>query len=282
MSSRRGGHRCAIRRARAVYRTRHGAVCHARGVVVGARRDLRGAAGAAVPGRCAAAARLSEPSGADGRAGVSACRIRVCRRCTSSTGRSFPTSRSTLVMPEMLKVTDDLFWQGAWCWSVTLLLPLVGAIVYHRVAFGIRSYWPLTAALGAYNALFLFGFTNFLRRSAPRCWRRRLAALAPAAPGAGDRRWRAGDRRDLLHALFGLVFLGVLIGCEEFSSFWRLRRTGGAAWVDLLRRAAMGGVAFAPPGRAGAAGAARSAYRPGVVSSAVAGDLLPYRAVHGT
>jgi hypothetical protein len=158
-----------------------------------------------------------------------------------------PNLAIDLVMPEMLKLLP-IYLAGRVVLGVTLLLPLAGAIVYHRVAFGVRSYWPLTAALGAYNALFLFGFMNFL-----------LALGMALLAAAGWLRWRethpvwvtAGGALVtvaifFMH-LFGLGFLGVLIGCEEFSSFWRLWRAGRAAWSDLLRRAAMGAVAFAPP-----------------------------------
>src|SRR5580658_1711365 len=158
-----------------------------------------------------------------------------------------PNLAIDLLMPDMLKVLP-IYLAGRMVLGLTLLLPLVGAIVYHRVAFGVRSYWPLTAALGAYNALFLFGFMNFL-----------LALGMALLAAAGWLRWRethpvwvtAGGALAtvaifFMH-LFGLVFLGVLIGCEELATFWRLRRTGGAAWSHLLCRTAMGVVAFAPP-----------------------------------
>jgi len=158
-----------------------------------------------------------------------------------------PNLAIDLVMPAMLKVLP-VYLAGRMVLGVTLLLPLVGAIVYHRVAFGVRSYWPLVAALGAYNALFLFGFMNFLlalgmallaaaawlrwRESHP-VWVTALGALATIAIF-------------FMH-LFGLVFLAVLVGSEELATFWRRRRTGAAGWSLLLRRAAMGAIAFAPP-----------------------------------
>ncbi len=158
-----------------------------------------------------------------------------------------PNLAIDLVMPEMLKVLP-IYLAGRVVLGAMLLLPLVGVIVYHRVAFGVRSYWPLVAALGAYNTLFLFGFMNFL-----------LALGMALLAAAGWRRWRqthpvwltvggalATVAIFFMH-LFGLVFLGVLVGSEELATFWRLRRTGGAAWSDLLCRAAMGAIAFTPP-----------------------------------
>jgi hypothetical protein len=157
-----------------------------------------------------------------------------------------PNLAIDLVMPEMLKVLP-IYLAGRVMLGLTLLLPLVGAIVYHRVAFGVRSYWPLVAALGAYNALFLFGFMNFL-----------LALGMALLAAAGWLRWReshpawvtacgvlATTAIFFMH-LFGLVFLAALLGSEALASFWR-RRAEVGEWSRLLRRAAMGAIAFTPP-----------------------------------
>jgi hypothetical protein len=39
--------------------------------------------------------------------------------------------------------------------AVTLLLPLLGVVLYSRAVSGRRSYWAIASALMAYNALFL-------------------------------------------------------------------------------------------------------------------------------
>lgn len=158
-----------------------------------------------------------------------------------------PNLAIDLVMPAMLKVMP-IYVAGRIVLAATLLLPLIGVLVYHRVAFGVRSYWPLAAALTAYNSLFLFGFMNFL-----------LALGMALLVAAAWLRWR--DRHPIwitafgalatvaiffMH-LFGLVFLAVLLGSEELANFRWPNQTNGVSWSALLRRAAMGVIAFAPP-----------------------------------
>lgn len=158
-----------------------------------------------------------------------------------------PNLAIDLVMPAMLHVMP-VYTAGRIVLAATLLLPLIGTIVYHRVAFGVRSYWPLAAALGAYNALFLFGFMNFLLSLG-------MALLAAAA-------WlRWCDRHPVLLTLggacatvaiffmhlFGLVFLAVLVGSEELTQL-RARGAAGQKLVPYLaRRVAMGVLIFIPP-----------------------------------
>jgi hypothetical protein len=158
-----------------------------------------------------------------------------------------PNLAIDLVMPEMLKFLP-IYLAGRLVLAATLLMPLVGVVAYHRAAFRVRSYWPLAAGLTAYNALFLLGFMNFLlslgmallaaaawlrwRESRP-VWVTVLGALATVAIF-------------FMH-LFGLLFLAVLLGGEELIRFWRLRRTTGVGWRHLVRRAAMGAIAFTPP-----------------------------------
>ena len=51
-----------------------------------------------------------------------------------------------LIVPHMLKVMP-IYVAGRIVLGATLLLPLAGVIAYHRATFGVRSYWPLAAAL---------------------------------------------------------------------------------------------------------------------------------------
>jgi hypothetical protein len=124
-----------------------------------------------------------------------------------------PNVAIDLVMPEMLKFLP-IYVAGRVMLAATLLLPLAGVIVYHRAAFGVRSYWPLAAVLAAYNALFILGFMNFLLSLG-------MALLA----AAGWLRWRSSHPAWVtafgalmttviffMHA-FGLVFLGGRLGC---------------------------------------------------------------------
>ncbi len=60
--------------------------------------------------------------------------------------------------------------------ATLLLLPVVGAVAYHRAVFGVRSLWPFAAALVACNGAFLLlGFLNFVAGAgASPCWWRHL------------------------------------------------------------------------------------------------------------
>ena len=53
----------------------------------------------------------------------------------------------------LLRITDT-HTGGRILLALSLLAPVGGAVVYHRVAFGCRSYWPLASGLVAYNAAF--------------------------------------------------------------------------------------------------------------------------------
>ena len=46
--------------------------------------------------------------------------------------------------------------------ALTLLLPVIGTIAYHRALFRDSSFWPLGSFLVAYNYVFLLGFHNLL------------------------------------------------------------------------------------------------------------------------
>jgi hypothetical protein len=157
-----------------------------------------------------------------------------------------PNLAIDLVLPALMHVLP-VYVAGRVMLGATLLLPLVGTIVYHRVAFTKRSWWPLTVALMSYNALFLFGFMNFLLSLG-------MALLAAAA----WLRWR--DRHAVIVTvcgmaatvaiffmhLFGLVFLAVLVGGEELHPLWRLHASGNPILPRLLRRALMVILMLAP------------------------------------
>jgi hypothetical protein len=100
--------------------------------------------------------------------------------------------------------------------GLTLLLPVLGSVAYHRALTGRLSYWPLGSVLFAYNGALLRGFLNFIASVG-------LALLLAAVWIA----WR--DRRPYLAivicvagavALFfchlvGLLFFAILIGGHE-------------------------------------------------------------------
>lgn len=55
-----------------------------------------------------------------------------------------------------------LYLAGRMMLALTLLLPVIGTIAYHRALFGRNSFWPLSSFLVAYNLVFLLGFHNLL------------------------------------------------------------------------------------------------------------------------
>ncbi len=134
--------------------------------------------------------------------------------------------------------------------GVALLLPVLGAVAYHRALTGRLSYWPLGSVLFVYNAALLRGFLNFILSVG-------LALLLAAVWIM----WR--DRRPYLSivigvagavALFfchliGLLFFAVLIGGHELLilrtdpfSIDTFRRRIGAMIVVFAVPAALYGV----------------------------------------
>jgi hypothetical protein len=132
--------------------------------------------------------------------------------------------------------------------AVALLLPVVGVIVLHRTAFGVRSAAPLTAFLVVYNALFFWGFLNF------------LVSMGFALFGVALwLREPAGRRALNLPAIVGLALLmfvchvealalfGLTIGCVEFMRLLDLRRRGELTAAVVGRRAVRFVVPFVIP-----------------------------------
>lgn len=124
--------------------------------------------------------------------------------------------------------------------GATLLLPVLGCIIYHRALFGRRSLWPLGAGLVAYNASFFLGFVNFQLTLG-------LALIAAAG-------WHAWSRRRPLVTtlagavcavglffchLFGLGFFVGLVGAGELAGLRASARGGTPLLAHCARRAAM-------------------------------------------
>jgi hypothetical protein len=138
-----------------------------------------------------------------------------------------PNLAMDLVVPSLNKIMP-LTVAGRVFIALAALLPLAGVIVLHRVAFGRRENWPLSAVVVAYNGLFFWGFLNFVAGMG-------LALLAVALwlRGRGDSDWlytaAAGVFALLLFIchLEALVLFGVTAACIEFCCLyasWRDRR----------------------------------------------------------
>lgn len=131
--------------------------------------------------------------------------------------------------------------------GLILLLNYVAIVIYSRVAFGSRSWWPLAAALMGYNALFLMGFMNFLASLG--------MALLTAAGWAAFR-----ERHPVLTVagatlaatvvffchIFGLLFCAILIGSHELAAAAREWRPAAHPIRRTLLRGLAAGIVFLP------------------------------------
>lgn len=146
----------------------------------------------------------------------------------------------------LLRVTD-LHVGGRLLLAASLLLPVIGAVAYHRAAFGEWGWWPLASGLLAYNAAFFLGFMNFLLSLglallAGAMWisLQNRTPLVRAASGAA-----AAAILFFCH-VFGVVFFAVLIGTYEAGLMWKRSKSGSLAMQDLLRASVIGLVALSP------------------------------------
>lgn len=132
--------------------------------------------------------------------------------------------------------------------ALCLLAPFAGVLVYHRAAFQRVSYWPLAAALAAYNGVFFLGFMNFLLGIG--------LGLAAAGGWIALRRkgpaWRAplfgGVASAVLFLchIFGVAYFALLIGCFELSRLDDMRRAKPLHAAELAGSATLMALALAP------------------------------------
>jgi hypothetical protein len=143
-----------------------------------------------------------------------------------------PNLALDLTVPPLLRIFP-VHLVGRVVVGLTLLLPVAGAVAYHRALTGRLSYWPLASVLFAYNAAMLRGFLNFvasvglalLLGAAWVAWRERRPALAVTTVALG------AVALFFCH-LTGLLFLAILIGGHELASLrgaplrigWTVRR----------------------------------------------------------
>lgn len=128
--------------------------------------------------------------------------------------------------------------------GLTLLLPVLGAVAYHRALTGRLSYWPLGSVLFAYNAALLRGFLNFvasvgvalLLAAAWVAWRDRRPSLAIATGAVG------AVALFFCH-LTGLLLFAILIGGHGLASL----RAGPLRIGWIARRIAVVLAIFAVP-----------------------------------
>jgi hypothetical protein len=135
-----------------------------------------------------------------------------------------------LVMPILLRWLP-LWDTGKAFAALSLLLPVLGVILYSRAIFGRWSFWPMAAGLVAYNALFFLGFMNFLIGLG-------LALCMAAAWIAARQRhpvWTilaaiAGTIILFFVHMFGLLYFALLTGAYELVA---LVGPPGRRWPGL-------------------------------------------------
>ncbi len=138
----------------------------------------------------------------------------------------------------LLKVVD-VHVGGRLLLELSAFTPVVGVVVYSRVAFGRFSYWPLASGAIAFNGVFHLGFMNFLLALglaliAGAGWmmlRRREAIWPAAAFGA-----LAAAMLFFCH-LFGVLLFALLIGAGEMSRLFAAWRAGRLTPGGIVRSA---------------------------------------------
>jgi hypothetical protein len=151
-----------------------------------------------------------------------------------------------IVGPPLMDVLSP-FAAGKVILAAALLLPMAGAVLYSRVAFGARLYWPMTAGLMAYNLDFVLGFLNYLiavglALMAAALWLRLSGRKFLVRAGVGA---ACASALFFVH-LFGVAFFALLAGSAELALF-RARRRERRSVRGALRRAALLGTSFAAP-----------------------------------
>ena len=144
-----------------------------------------------------------------------------------------PNLGMDLVLPPLLWIMP-VHLAGRMLLGVSLLLPVIGAILCSNATFGrlparsLASYWPIAACLVACNGLFLLGFINFqlgigLALICAALWmaRRERYPRSTAAIGA-----ICGVALFFCH-LMGLAFFLILLGAYEAERAWVQHRPNG-------------------------------------------------------
>jgi hypothetical protein len=157
-----------------------------------------------------------------------------------------PNLATDLVIPPLSHIMP-INVAGRLALGAILLLQFAGVVVYHRAAFGKRSWWSLGAALVACNAVFLLGFMNFVAGLGPALL---VAALWIAARETRPVLAIAGAMLGLLALFFchiaAVLFCAVLIGAQEIAMLVAYWRRGGSSISAALRRVAALVLALGP------------------------------------
>jgi hypothetical protein len=154
-----------------------------------------------------------------------------------------PNLALDLTVPPLLRVLP-VHLVGRAVVGLAILLPVFGAVAYHRALTGRLSYWAFGSVLFAYNAATLRGFLNFsvsvglalLLGAAWVAWRERRPSLAIATAAVG------AVALFFCH-LVGLLCFAILVGGHELAALRKNPLT--VAW--MARRVAVVLAVFAIP-----------------------------------
>jgi hypothetical protein len=148
-----------------------------------------------------------------------------------------PNLAIDLILPPLLLILP-VHTAGRVLLAVTLVLPVIGTILYSQSVFGRRSYWPLAGCLVAYNGLFLLGFVNFqlgigLALICAAAWRRLRETRPVAAVALG----MASAVVLFFSHLMGLLFFLILLLSHEVERFRNGHQQGHSRTASLRRAA---------------------------------------------
>ena len=161
--------------------------------------------------------------------------------------RILPNLGVDVLGAELLRVVSPSV-GGRLLLALSLLVPVGGVLVYHRVVFRRVAYWPLASALAAYNGAFFLGFMNFLLGIGLGL----IAAGGWIAVRRGGGFWRAGLMGGMASAvlflchIFGVAFFALLIGSWELSRLDGGRRAGKLQVGEIAWTTALLMLVFAP------------------------------------
>ena len=158
-----------------------------------------------------------------------------------------PNLAVDLVLPPLLWIMP-VHIAGRILLAATLLLPVIGTVLYSNVLFGRRSYWSVAVCLVACNGLFLLGFINFqlgigLALVCAAAWMARREAHPAATVSIGA---ICAVLLFFSH-LMGLLFFLILLGSYEIERAWISYRQGDSLIAVVARRAAWLLPVVAPP-----------------------------------
>jgi hypothetical protein len=155
-----------------------------------------------------------------------------------------PNLACDFILPPMLHLLP-IYSAGKIVLAVSLLFPLMGGVAYNFCLFRRWSFWPLGAALVAFNLSFLLGFLNFqigmgmafLTAAIWVGWRDRRPAAALVGVSVG------GIAVFFCH-LIALGLLMVLVGAYELDRL--LGIAPPKRWGQTVRRVAASILVFTP------------------------------------